>query len=126
MGLEGPEFRREQRAVTVSLGVGNSVCECFFKKHMQCYGIILYLENKKLDWFINISYRKQNARVILGSGDGEKGGHVFLVGQGGSVGGQGKTESKGVGQREVLSFSEGPGGWRDSRRYTMPARPRLG
>ena len=54
---------------------------------MQCYGIISYLEDKKLDWFINISYRKQNARVILGSGDGEEGGHVFLVGQGGSVGG---------------------------------------
>ena len=86
--MEGPEFSREQRAVTESLGVGNSVRECFFQKaYMQCYGIISYLEDKKLDWFINISYRKQNARVILGSGDGEEGGHVFLVGQGGSVGG---------------------------------------
>lgn len=47
---------------------------------------------------------------FLGSGDGEESGHVFLVGQGGSVEGQGKSESKGVGQRKVLSFSESPGG----------------
>ena len=47
---------------------------------------------------------------FLGSGDGEESGQVFLVGQGGSVEGQGKSESKGVGQRKVLSFSESPGG----------------
>lgn len=69
---------------------------------MQCYDIILYLENKKKDCFDDVNYRKQNTRVLLGSGDEEGVGRVFLAGQGGSSEGQGKSESKGVGQREVL------------------------
>lgn len=33
MGLEGPEFSRGEGAVTESLGVGDSVHECFLKAY---------------------------------------------------------------------------------------------
>lgn len=50
MGLEGPEFSREQRAVTESLGVGNSVHECFFKKSICSVMVSFYIwKIKKLD-----------------------------------------------------------------------------
>ena len=65
----------------------------------------IWKTKKKLDCLDDVNYRKQNTRVILGSGDGEGGGRVFLAGQGGSSEGRGKSESKGVGQREVLCDS---------------------
>ena len=51
MGLEGPEFSREQRAVKESLGVGNSVHECFLKKS---YAMLWY----------HFTFRKQKISLI--------------------------------------------------------------